>query len=193
VCTPADVTLYSPPWIPPVARLGQCTAPQIAAFFAACVDATATPAACNAWEADPRNATCDGCLVSDPNATAYGASIRIPGSGSFQINLPGCLALAEPCNQPCAQALLAQLLCSYNACNPLPGQNCAIVDQVSRAEQAACLVKATTLSTPSCACMGYAPAASCGAAITGVAITKCTGNSARDSFSAMASFMCGPC
>jgi len=193
-CSPQDVTTFKPAWVPPVARLGQCTSAQIAAFFAACIDAvTGQAAACEAFRTSASNATCVGCLVTDSTASAYGASIAIPGVDSYQINAPGCIALAEPCNQPCAEALLAELLCGYASCDPAANGNCAVDSAATLMAEEACFARATTPTSPACACMGYAAAAACKEQLSGLSTTKCGGGSTEASFKNLATFMCGPC
>ncbi len=186
-CSPKDVSTFVPSWIPPVPRLGQCSTAQLDTFFAACIDASADVNACNAWGENAANKTCLGCLLTDNRAAAYGAGIVIQGVGTL-INIPGCVALAEPCNRPCAEAMLASILCAYMSCDPTPGGNCAVSDDATLRTQQSCLLQATMAATPSCAFRAYAPAEACKQQLTGPSIAKCGGP-----FRSLATFMCGPC
>jgi hypothetical protein len=188
-CSPGAVT-GTPPWVPPVARLGQCTPPQLDDYFSRCIDpSTGTVPTCTAWYQEPANARCYGCLLVNPDAEAYGAAIRIPGTTTFQINTPGCLALAEPCNLPCAKAALAQVVCAYASCDPQ--NNCA---GASDTVLAACLKKATAEpgTSTACACQGYAASAKCLGEISGVAAQKCAGADSVTLYANVAAFLCGP-
>jgi hypothetical protein len=62
------------------------------------------------------NAACQTCIQSESTDSAYSAVILYPTSA--EINEDGCIALLDPCNQPCAAAMLAASECTTSACGP---------------------------------------------------------------------------
>jgi hypothetical protein len=154
---------------------------------------SSTPAACDAFT--QTNATCRGCLVTPATAAQFGAAIPISPTGGYQPNVPGCIALAEPCNLPCAEAYLGALVCAYDACDT--STNCPITDSASLVAQETCVDTATTPTEPPCACTGWAPSLGCINELSGQAVTKCLrsadgGTDALGVFTQLATFMCGP-
>ncbi len=116
-CWPHDTTNFTHTWVQPLgAHLGVCTAAQISDYFDACQSAGSTMQSCNVWTQNSANAGCYRCLFTQSDATAYGAIVDYPNVNLDQINVAGCIALAEPCNQPCGAAMLAQLQCENAAC-----------------------------------------------------------------------------
>jgi hypothetical protein len=98
-------------------HLGVCTDQQISDFYTACEDPNSPTTACNAWKQVAANAACFGCLYTPSTASAYGAIIYYANNQLDEVNAFGCLALAEPCNQPCGAAMLAQLECENASCS----------------------------------------------------------------------------
>jgi hypothetical protein len=189
VCSPGSVEGYSPPWVPPVARLGPCAQTQLDDYFSKCIDTTTGSVdACRAWIA--ANTTCHDCLLVPKTASAYGAAIEIDGTGSFVINVPGCVALAEPCNLPCAKAVLAQVACAYASCDPT-----TICAGAAPTDLSACVAAATAdpgAAAP-CACQGYkAVVTECGNRLNGPSTAKCGGATTLEKYRNVAAFMCGP-
>jgi hypothetical protein len=117
-CYPHDTSGLSPTWTPTMGpHLGVCTTTQISDFFNACEGASSTTMDCDTWKQDPANAACSGCLYTSSSASTYGAIVYYTNNQLDQVNTSGCIALAEPCNQPCAAAMLAQLECENASCN----------------------------------------------------------------------------
>jgi hypothetical protein len=194
-CFPGDVTTFSPRWVPPVSgapHAGVCTPMQIADALADCFGSTESNAACNTWKATTANLTCYGCLTTDVGASRYGALLS---AGAYsQLNFAGCIALAEPCNQPCATSILADFECNLTACNPSNGP-CAVTDQASLSRENACVAAADA----TCGCAGFGGAVQCFGELQAVpmahpAVALCALGSSdfNAGYTAVSTFMCGP-
>jgi hypothetical protein len=193
-CFPGDVTAFTPRWVEPFSgapHANACTTQQIAAALADCFGSSTS--ACGAWRsAAAANETCYGCLLTDVSAPRYGALI---GSGAYsQINFATCIALAEPCNQPCAAAILAYIECDLDACDPLHGA-CAVTDQASLTRYDGCISAANT----TCGCAGFSAATECFTALQqdpkphpAVALCDVGGSDFGTAFTRVATFLCGP-
>jgi hypothetical protein len=183
-CWPHDETAFSPAWVPPVgAHLGRCTTTQVSDFYTACLDTASTPTTCNAWAQNAANTTCFGCLYTDRTATSYGALIGY--SQATYLNVAGCVALVEPCNQPCAQTLSDLNACEDGACG---STFCADTTSYN-----ACAMQADSCTS----CSGYANSTNCFSLITGAqhpAEAACALNATtfQALYSAVATFMCAP-
>jgi len=192
-CFPGDVTSFSPHWVPPVSgapHAGACTSSQIAAAYDACYRTGATLMGCDDWAAV--NPACTACLVA-PSPASYGAIIYAGGYG--QMNFAGCIALDEPCNQPCDAAFLADRECELEACTSAGG-GCtdASVADIQSCEGTADLT---------CGCKGYYASQECYLELVshpsshpaaGLCDLADVYNFAHFelAFTAVATFMCGP-
>jgi hypothetical protein len=188
-CAPHPVTA-TPAWVPPVNAKGSCTAQQIADYYAACSDPNAPSGACDAWM-NPANATCQGCLVTDSGASAYGVLISYPGYGF--INVAGCIWLADVNQRDCAQSIAAFNACQVLACNTGADGNCPF-PSTSFADVQSCQRSAAVCPTPgSCACSSYADREACLDSVPDPAMTACgLHQGVQAQFFAVATFMCGP-
>ena len=190
-CSPKSVTDFSSIWVPPVPNMHHCTAAQIDTVLTSCGSTTSTFQTCQTWIT--ANSTCASCAVTNPNTTALGATVfAIPGIDFLQLNIAGCIYEAEPCNKPCAEAVLDELLCAYQSCDPTSSGNCPVTDQASFTTQQDCLTASITPASPLCACGGYGQASNCANAITGPAKTVCIDPPKADLPRVVVSFMCGP-
>jgi hypothetical protein len=193
-CYPGDVTKFSPEWVPPLngtPRANACTNAEIANFWASCLGPGDTVSACNSFQS--ADSTCFHCLVTQSTAPEYGPIIYYGGAFPLEvINVAGCIALAEPCNLPCAEAALAYLACNLDACNPGAGP----CNGASNAEVLSCIPEAET-----CGCVGYSIPDNCymglvddPAAHPAVALCNLADAGAFDeaNYTAIATFMCGP-
>jgi hypothetical protein len=182
-CFPHDETAFTPAWKPALgAHLGVCTPTQVSAFYTACLDTASTPTTCSAWTQNAANTTCFGCLYTDSAATSYGALIGY--SQEVVANEAGCIALVEPCNQPCAEAIMEQFACEDAACG---STDCADPTTYST-----CANQADSCT----ACSGYANAAACSSLITGAqhpAEAACNLNATtfQALYTSVATFICG--
>jgi hypothetical protein len=188
-CWPHDTTNFTHTWVQPVgAHLGVCTAGQISDYFNACQASSSTTQACNLWTSNAANAACYHCVYTSSDSTAYGAIVDYPNVNLDQVNVAGCIALVEPCNQPCAAAMLAQLQCENAACT---SPFCGDFDSYQ-----ACSNEADTCTD----CQNYVEVASnCQAGLMAAAsqhpsVGACNLNASdfQGYFTAIATVMCGP-
>ena len=144
------------------------------------------------------NAKCSACLFSDVGAKSYGAAIVATGAGGMNgytyPNVAGCVALAEPCNVKCAEAILDDYLCAFSACDVADGGLCA---SASEADLTTCL--SASDSTMGCSCYGYSSYESCTGALLAdpmhhpaAELCSLTNTDFQPSYMAIATFMCGP-
>ena len=156
-----------------------------------CVEPPRPSAGCRDWESS--NLTCFACLMTSSTAPRYGALINFPGPMPYSlVNFPGCIALAEPCNLPCAEAALADMECDLVACDLASGP-CA---GASSAIRQSCIDASDT----SCGCAGYHASQNCYQTLlvdpsSHPAVSLCGLADLADfgaNFTAVATFMCGP-
>jgi hypothetical protein len=138
---------------------------------------------CSTWTQSAANAKCFGCLYTDSTAASYGALVAY--SEAVVVNTPGCIALAEPCNTQCAQAVSALYACEDDACGL---GLCADFNSYST-----CSNEADSCTS----CGGYATAANCSSLITGAqhpaaATCNLAGTTFQPVYTSVATFMCGP-
>jgi hypothetical protein len=182
-CWPQDETLFSPTWVPALgAHLNKCTPTQVSSFYTACLDTTSTATTCNAWTQSAANTTCFGCLYTDSTAASYGALVAY--SQALIVNQAGCIALAEPCNAQCAQAISAVTACEDDACGSILCPDYA--------SYSTCASEADSCT----ACSGFATAANCVSMITGAghpaaAACNLAATTAQAAYTSVATFMCG--
>jgi hypothetical protein len=165
-----------------------CTSQQIAELYAACLGPAQTPAACNAWQA--ANAACLACIITDQSAPRWGA-VLLAGT-TVQLNFATCIALAEPCNKPCSDAVMALFECEFAACNAASQCKSAPFTQVGVCD--------STSLAPGCACAAYSTAAECFQILSDTtqhpAWNLCALDTKNETFesrlTAIATFMCGP-
>ena len=181
-CYPLDESSYSWQWRPPRHVPGACTSTQIDDFYTDCLDQGFTMAQCSSWQGDVANAKCRACLYSLQSSGTYGAIVLT--QNAVHVNAGGCLALVEPCNQPCAAALMAKAFCELDACRGCSG-NAAI----------ACTDQAPICSS----CGGYEAPSECSniiqaAAAQHPAVTLCGLDQPnfQQQYTKVATFMCGP-
>ncbi len=185
-CFPHDETGFTTVWVPPVPQAHLCSTVQINDYFTDCTGTTATGTACAAWTQSSANSSCLSCLQTPSTASRYGVLIGFPGN-VVELNVAGCVALAEPCNLPCAQTSLAIAQCREAACSTT-----SCPDQ---SEQLSCATAADACTS----CEQYVTASACLTELTGPthpAQTLCALGSnstpTQTQYAAVAAFMCGP-
>ena len=193
-CYPHDVTSFSPTWVPPVGHaMGACTAAQIADYYEQCLKNGPNRPPCASWP--NANAGCHACLVTDHGASTWGPLVTY-GAVAL-VNTSGCIAMAEPCNQPCAQAIQADLACEAAACDPTSFAVCDVTSQPGFEAYQTCVSNADS----TCGCKGYAASAQCEKDIatpshpafaTCYASTDPTQASFEQLYTSVATYMCGP-
>jgi hypothetical protein len=182
------MTAYKPSWVPPLGpHAGKCTAQQTSAFYDACLGPNGSGSACNAWTTAAANTACDACLETQHTASGFGALVE--AGGIVYANIPGCVALVEPCNQPCAQAVQALVQCDLGACDPVSA--CT-----SQTAYDACR---TAAENGTCACGSFVAPANCLGAVATAghpAFAACLGSQTSGDFqtvfAAVATTICGP-
>jgi len=195
LCSPGDVTAFSPTWVPPSVKApyaSMCTSQEIANAYAACFAPTATLASCNAYQA--ASTTCFQCILTESTAPGYGPIIYFKdGPGGVTVsNVAACVALSEPCNLPCAEAILADTQCEIASC--LEG-SCATAHS---ADVVACADEANLCS----ACSGYFTAQKCYQKLLAdpashpsavlCDLSSPSGGIFASNFTALSAYMCGP-
>jgi hypothetical protein len=121
--------------------------------------------------------------MTGSSAPSYGALIQFH-SPFVVVNKAGCVALAEPCNLSCAQAMLAPFACQGASCGP----SCS-----DSAGYQACETDALSCAS----CGAYTAAASActmqlsGAQHPAAAFCALTSTTFQASYTAVATFMCG--
>jgi MYXO-CTERM domain-containing protein len=122
-CAPGSVSAFAPTFFPPAGPYaGVCSSTQITALIAACIDpATSNATACQSWERDINNSTCNTCFLGQATATTNQAvilSVVNPGEANFN-NVGGCIYNADPTNaaqRMCGQSVQASFQCELAAC-----------------------------------------------------------------------------
>jgi hypothetical protein len=149
-----------------VAQPNACSASQISGFVSSCIGGTASGSGCNAFQVDPSNSACMGCLFPAMAPNTGGVLLDSSGSNIIGANIPGCIALADPSGGPaCAAAYTPLVECEWEACiDP----NCRAAPQ---ATYDACL---TAAEKGACASL-YMASGPCSAdyADGGVGVTAC--------------------
>ena len=164
-CAPSGFDGGGIDWIPPRVIPGACTLAQIDAFYAACVGPNRSNAMCMAFEHGATTSTCYGCIVTDFSQPTLGPLIifNVPNGGFItEVNVAGCMAVLDPCNEACARAVQRQLRCKFatcpSSCFPASGlaacadqaQSCPCADVYAAAK--VCADALTAMGGPSSAC-----------------------------------------
>jgi hypothetical protein len=190
-CSPVDVTSFSPKSVsayPGTPHSGACTTANITDLFAACAGSSGNAVACSSFMS--AHTTCVECALTPLTGTAYGPTLST--GGFAEVNVGTCIALAEPCNRECGDAVLAQLECQFQACDPAAGGNCAAANPSG---DLACFAAAL-----GCGCNAFATVASACTAELQVApdehpaASLCLGSSTesfQDNFVRIVDYFCG--
>jgi hypothetical protein len=142
-----------PPYVPALQQINACNAAQIAGYLAACVNTGATQAACTAWYQASANAVCAGCINPANTAGApSNAGAVVTVSGQQYLNIPGCIALADPTNGPaCAGALQPSFECQDVACADCVGASSTLQLQCYTSATSGACASYTTSADSLCA------------------------------------------
>jgi hypothetical protein len=134
------------------ARALACSIAQINAFVLHCTSASGSTTACNSWETNTANSACFTCIAQGPRNS--GAVLFDSTGAPFELNLGGCVALADPTNGPaCGMAVDPLLQCEYAACNSaacLQATASVVDDCITASDQGAC---ASLLTAANSACV----------------------------------------
>ncbi|CAN5498449.1 hypothetical protein BH09MYX1_BH09MYX1_56870 [soil metagenome] len=182
-CRPADVSSFSPSWVPPKPASAACTEQTIAQYANDCLDpATRSTTACTAFQT--ANKSCVACLVTPESASSYGAAIS-RSNGVISLNVGGCIALLSGDLSPagCGGKYDANRQCAAASCDDV----CAIPDGDDPAFQAYLKCVSDSAKTT---CKSYAAAVCAEADAGAVAACSLNGASFVDNFKALAPIFC---
>jgi hypothetical protein len=136
---------------PQVPHGSACAPEDIAAIYASCVSrGLLTLSGCATVDPSGAHYACMQCVLANPGpflTPTQGAENEDPGY--YYVNVPACIALAEPCNEACAAAVAAEWACTDASC-AYKCQGYAATPE----ETLTCEFEAQT-----CACLGQATAA----------------------------------
>jgi hypothetical protein len=103
--------------------LGACTPTQLQDLYAKCdLDSPAyNQATCHAYEVDPANTTCIGCMFSVEGDPAYGPIVTLKDRSRFA-NLGGCISLVDgdTSASSCGARYWARVECDEAVCRSCP-------------------------------------------------------------------------
>lgn len=111
---------FTPEWKPSEGiHQGLCAdAQQIAELFAACLEPTASVAACDAFRAIPENAVCSMCAISVPEDREYGPLTVYDMPVVIYENPGQCISEIEgdPSDASCGARVFFTIQCQVSAC-----------------------------------------------------------------------------
>jgi hypothetical protein len=179
-CVTPSADGYQPMWTPPSAPMvGACTEQQVSREYAVCQPSSGTydKNACRAFDVDPANSTCLGCMFGVLGSAALGA-ILIQPSGQWLANRAGCIALIDGDSSAtgCGAKTQAAGVCENFACSA------SCTPQASSANFAAC-----EMASFSGTCTDYFSKAAC-AQLPRYA--SCEYSTFADNYNAMADLFC---
>lgn len=178
--TPADVTGFQPGTpTPPHAALKVCQSGDYAAYFTACLDASATSQTCQTWSM--AHQTCADCIASNADDLQWGAVVF--GSGVESVNVAGCLELVGAA--ACSKATSDVDQCLGAACDI----QCPVTDDPSSFQ----LYQQCTTKAEAGGCKTYSTAADAACdADANPAIAQCSGSDLQSQFLNVGPVFCGP-
>lgn len=163
---------------------GVCTDQQIEGFRVACFDSLqdgGDGGACTPFRA--ANAACAACLTTDPNDTAWGALLLMPGTTNYVANVAGCLAKTSA-DASCAASAENAWACPEYFCTKVCQLPYIEGDGPSNAAHFKCLADARKTF-----CSAWTNTA-CTPAEAGPT-AACSGSNFTELFSNVARVMCG--
>ena len=186
-CVPADETGYTATWHPAKPASASCTQAQIDAYHDCLTNGQTNPAACTPFtgtSASAANKACASCILTDASSASYGPLIA--HSGTVELNVPGCIAVAtnDPQGTGCAGKYQAASGCRNASC----AANCPVTDDASFTLEQQC-ESAAAAGT----CKTFEDAAGCADALVeagGAAAACLNGQSFDDLFNAIVPIFC---
>jgi hypothetical protein len=182
------VSSFKPAWKPPAPHQDKCTQSHIDNFFADCVKSGSTQQTCAPWGTNgtEANKACAACLFTSETASAYGPLIE--KSGVVELNVAGCIAIAENHSDGtgCGGKYQASSQCGDASCKP----SCPVTDDTSFQLFEQCVMNADGQAQY---CKSYSDAATCADAImeAGAAGSSCLGfQSFDDGYAQIAPTFC---
>ncbi len=135
-------------------HVGACSPTQLSTFVSSCFSAS-SGTACAGFQTDSSNTGCMSCLFpgthGGPPANTGGVLLDSTGAIIVAVNIPGCVALADPAQGPaCAAALEPLFQCEVLACGSADCRN-ASADTFqaceTSAEKGACMSQYSSSQT----------------------------------------------
>jgi hypothetical protein len=119
-CVAPSAVGYQPMWTPPSnPEAGACTEQQVSQEYSLCEPDSGAydQTGCRAFNVDPANSTCLGCVFGALGAANAGAVLVMPG-GQWLANRAGCIALVDGDSSAtgCGANTQAADVCRYSAC-----------------------------------------------------------------------------
>ena len=145
-CSPQPVPSGSITWHPPQQQLGACTPAQVTALLDGCLGPASTMASCSTFASSDGGLACENCMITQLASGTYGTLFQ-DGDVLF-LNIGGCIALVDPCNQACAQAEEAAELCNVASCTAV----CLPANPTTADLNA---FNGCTQASDTCSCNGY--------------------------------------
>lgn len=152
VCGPGSISGFSPQWWPPSTfHQNLCTTAQTGALVD-CLSDIPDKMTCDAFRADPANAACIACAITQSTASISGPLVA--DAVLISVNTAGCVARAtnDVTSTGCGAKRQAADQCEAFSCGP----SCPALDQQGFDDYLQCISDADTST-----CMTYADAAAC--------------------------------
>ncbi len=187
-CAPASVANFTPTNKKPATpNKAACTAPQLDAYYTACLEQPLDAAKCNTFK--QANAACGTCLDTSETDATLGPVVWYNSRQYYTVNIPGCIALKfnDTTPQGCGEAYQAVLECRRASC-----AECLVGSSANFPRFSDCQKTAGTTT-----CLSYYKAESdaCKTLSTGTPADVCVppaGSTAKDAFLRIAPIFCGP-
>ncbi len=151
MCGPGNTSSFTPNAAPPTPPdTTVCKAGQLTAIYNGCLAGSGSDTACTA--AAQANMDCYNCVFTDSTTAATWGPVVSGSNQLANLNYGGCLQLLEPCNAPCAQAIVDNLECQLAACET----NCSVAQGTQQEITAFgnCATAADNCLPPSCGMLG---------------------------------------
>jgi hypothetical protein len=185
-CHPHDVSSFMPLWKPPTsAHQSKCSAQFVDQVWQDCLSPNATSQTCDKWygmSSDLAHQQCVECLFTPETGMKLGPLYTF--DRTEDINYAGCLAILDPNELPCAQAVQAAQQCGEAACLG----SCPVQDIPSYYEYEKCV----SLAQTSCGCQAWQQKAACANSLMGPGQMCFAGNDWHESYTIVANLFCGP-
>jgi hypothetical protein len=185
-CHPHDVSSFMPIWKPPTsAHQNKCSSQFIDDVWQDCLSPNATMQSCDKWygkTSDMAHQACVECLFTPETQQKLGPLFTF--DYTEDINYAGCLAILDPNELACAQAVQAAQQCGEASCL----SSCPVMDIPGYYEYQKCV----SLSQTSCGCQPWQQKAACSNTLMGPGQKCFSGNDWHESYTIVANLFCGP-
>jgi hypothetical protein len=159
-----------------------CTTALITQYYNECIS-SAGPCSFQTGSAEMK--ACAQCLTSQFTDATWGPLVVTPGL--ISTNNAGCLAILDPSQMACAQAIEAEMECVYAACDPVCGNTSS---DPGFDGWVTCSAAANE-----CGCQSWFAASNCGQALASASSPAAPcfiEQTFEDGYYTMATLFCGP-